>query len=284
MFIRSAVLRKSAQELFSRKQLIYYLVATELKAGKAGTRLGMLWWLLDPIILMFIYWFVFSLLLDRGLDTYRPYPIFVLCGLLCWKQFASMLGRCSSILKGRETLIKSVPFPVVVLPFSVYLAGLLQFSMGYWVCYIGTLLFPSRYFSGDFLAALQTLPLMLFQSAIFFGMGMTVAVIGVIVRDLAQFLPYILRVGFYMSGILYSVELVRNFSINKLGSLWGELLFQLYMLNPAATLIDSYRKAIFYGEWVSSFVWIKLMIYSVLSIWLGSKIFYYFEKRIIKFL
>lgn len=66
--------------LVARRDLIRELVLSDLKTTAAETKLGWLWWLLDPLIMMAIYWVFIVIIFGR--DKYAPYPIFIGCALL----------------------------------------------------------------------------------------------------------------------------------------------------------------------------------------------------------
>ena len=84
------------KNLLARKDLLRALVVSDLRASDASTRLGWLWWILDPLLLMFIYWGVFSIL-SRGRVDYAPYPIFILCALLPWKHLSVAAGKSTVV-------------------------------------------------------------------------------------------------------------------------------------------------------------------------------------------
>ena len=76
-----------------------------------------MWWLVDPAVMMLIYWAVVVGVLDRG-ERWAPYPIFVLCGLLPWKHLTCSVNRATTVLASSEGLIKAIPFPTMVLPLA----------------------------------------------------------------------------------------------------------------------------------------------------------------------
>src|SRR5262245_24074762 len=115
--------------IVSRRDLIRELALTELRSRTAESRLGLLWWLFDPLIMMLIYWGIVVGVFGRG-GHYRPYPVFVLCALLPWKHLQSALTTCASLLRANEGVIKAIPFPTMVLPIAEVLAGFSYFLGG----------------------------------------------------------------------------------------------------------------------------------------------------------
>src|SRR5688572_28916667 len=88
--------------------LIRSLVARELKARYRGSVLGFFWSFVNPLLLLSIYSFVFSTILQNSDDKLRPYALFMFCGLLPWTWFSSSLNEASSALISGSNLIKKV--------------------------------------------------------------------------------------------------------------------------------------------------------------------------------
>ena len=87
--------------LYLRKDLLRELVISELRSSANETRFGWVWWLIDPLITMCIYWAIVVGLFGRG-EQYYPYPIFILCALLPFRHFSSTLnGAWGSAASGR---------------------------------------------------------------------------------------------------------------------------------------------------------------------------------------
>jgi ABC-type polysaccharide/polyol phosphate export permease len=106
---------------------------------------------------------------------------------------------------------------------------------------------------------------------------------GALIRDLSGFLTHITRIGFYFSPTLYGVDLVRA-RAGELQEPWSSWIPTLFMLNPFAILIEGYRRAIFYGDFLAAPHWAVLAVASVVLFAIGQRIYRYYDRRVIKFL
>lgn len=267
--------------LLARRDLVRELTLSELRSQSQRTSLGWLFWLVDPLVMMLIYWGVVSGIFGRGAQ-YAPYPVFILCALLPWKHFTASLTGSANVLRNREALIKSIPFPTMALPLTVVLAAFSNFLFGAVVLVATALAFGRP--AG--LSLLQLPALMALQLVLVVGVGMAVACIGALVRDLSGFLGHLVRVGFYASPCLYGVDMVRErlVGVSASGFAVGEALHVLYMANPFALLITGYRHAVFYGTFVPAWIWLALVAEAVILLVGGYRIYRHFDRRVIKFL
>jgi ABC-type polysaccharide/polyol phosphate export permease len=267
--------------IVARRDLIRELTLSELRSRSAETSLGWVWWLVDPLIMMLIYWGVVVGIFGRG-KNYAPYPVFILCALLPWKHLSSGLTQAARVLRMNEGLIKSIAFPTMILPMANVLAGFTYFLFGL-IVLVGSALAFGRPM-GESLVQLPAL--MAFQLLLVTSFSLVATCLGALIRDLEGFLVHLLRVGFYFSPALYGVEMIRDrLGRSALGhGVLGEWLPTLYMMNPFAILIHGYREAIFYGGWLEPRWWGVLAAESVLLFLAGQAVYRYFDKRVIKFL
>ena len=264
--------------LVARRDLVRELTLSELRSQSQETRFGWLWWLVDPLIMMLIYWAVVVGIFERG-QRYTPYPVFILCAVLAFKHLSSVLNSSAKVLRAREGLIKSIAFPTMVLPFTLVLAGFSNFLFGMLVL-IGTALAFERPLG----APLIQLPLLLaIQLVVVSGLALVVSCLGALVRDLAGFLGHVLRIGFYLSPTLYGFDMVQE-RFAQMDGWWAEWGPWLYLLNPLAGLINGYREALFYGRFMATEYWLLLLVQAVLLLAVGYRTFQYFDRRVIKFL
>jgi ABC-type polysaccharide/polyol phosphate export permease len=263
--------------VLARRDLIRELTFSELRSRSAESRLGWVWWLVDPLIMMLIYWGIVVGIFGRGAH-YAPYPVFVLCALLPWKHLSSALTNAAKLLRTNEGVIKAIPFPTIVLPLSNVLAGFSYF-LGGLVVLLASALVAGRPLG---LGLLQLPALMAAQLLLVTSFALVATSFGALIRDLSGFLVHLTRVGFYACPTLYGVDLIRERAAH-LGKA-GAWLPALYMLNPFAILIEGYRQAIFYGGWLEARHWGVLAAEAVLLFLIGQRVYRYYDRRVIKFL
>src|SRR6476646_6957743 len=117
-------------KLIRYRGLIQSLVARELKAGYRGAVLGFLWSFINPLLLLSIYTFVFTVIIPNRNELTRPFAIFMFSGILPWNWFSSSLMEASGALVSGGNLIKKVLFPAEILPIVSVLANMVHFFLG----------------------------------------------------------------------------------------------------------------------------------------------------------
>lgn len=245
--------------------LLQYLTISTLKAGQHNTLLGYLWWVLDPLLLMAVYVVLVDIIFDKGVANY---PVFVLAAVLPWKWFANSLQDSMSSLVGKERLIKQVAFPKVVIPLSQVLANLVSFSFGLLVLIAFVL--ASRI---SITWAILTLPLVVGgQLLLTLGMALLISSVNVFFRDVQNMSRYGLRLWFYLSPSLYTIDLV------------PERFRDLYLLNPFAHIFTAYRDALMNGSVPAGDDLLWVYGWGALALALGLAVFSRLEPRLAKVL
>ncbi|SVA06573.1 uncharacterized protein METZ01_LOCUS59427 [marine metagenome] len=228
------------RQLFRYRGLVQILVARELKARYRGSVLGFFWSFVNPLLLLLVYSFVFTVVMPRGeqLET-EPYAVFLFCGLLPWTWFSSSLSDGASVLIVNGNLIKKVMFPAEILPVVSVVSNMVHFLFGLPIL-IGFLLFysvPLR------LSELVWFPVVLsVQFILTLGFAMSLAALTVHFRDIKDLLANVLTLWFFATPILYPMSFLPE---------RGK--FFMDYLNPFAHLAISYQEILFYdgpfGHW-----------------------------------
>src|SRR5262245_58984496 len=118
------------KQLVRYRGLIQSLVARELKARYRGSVLGFLWSFINPLLLLSIYTFVFTVILPNRNPIAQPFALFMFCGILPWNWFSASLMEASGSLVAGGNLIKKVLFPAEILPLVNVLANMVHFFLG----------------------------------------------------------------------------------------------------------------------------------------------------------
>ena len=224
-------------------QLIVYKTYADLRVESERTFIGFLWWIIDPIVTMLIFYVVFGMILERGGPDYVP---FLFTGLIPWRWFTSSLPHAgNSLLQGRG-LMQQVYLPKVVLPTVTILTDTVKFAF----VFVVLLIFLQVYGCPLGLPYLALPGVILVQLLLVAAGSYIVAALVPFFRDLTFAVDYALRLLFFVSGIFWSIETVKNEQ------------YQYYLrLNPVASLLDAYRKILLDGEWPSAapLLWIALV-------------------------
>jgi len=269
-------MNSSPRNIFLRRELILELIKTDLRASTVNTRLGWIWWFADPLVMIGIYWFFFVIIF--GSQRYPPYPIFVGVALIAWKMFAGSSTRAVTLLRSRRSLIKSTPFPTLIMPIAMVGTQTVYFLVGLLILATLSLIMGIR----PGWHSLQIVPLVLLQTVLVLGVAAILAPLGAIYRDLESFLNQALRVGWYISPGIYGADMVRDrlFAMTDIGP-W---LFGAYMLNPFAILFVGYRGALHDPAWMPPHMWLILAAEAALVLLIGYIVYQHFDRRVLKFI
>ena len=236
--------------LLRHRGLVQALVVRDLKARYRGSVLGFFWSFANPLLLLLVYTFVFSVVLDgfRPVDI-EPYALFLFCGLLPWTWFSSGLTEAGNSLVVNGNLIKKVLFPAEVLPVVAVVANMVHFLLALPILVAALILLAP---AAPRLAELVWFPVVVaVQLLLTLGLGLFLAALTVHFRDIKDLLANVLTLWFFATPIIYPMAAVagRGPEIAGLGPL-GKILMDL---NPFAHLAISYQEILFYdgpfGHW-----------------------------------
>ncbi len=269
---RKCDMESTVRNIFTRRDLLIELTRSEVKTAAAESQLGWVWWLLDPLLMIGVYWIFIVILLGR--DKYVPYPVFVGCALLPWKHLSASLSGGVAALRAREGLIKAVPFPTMVIPLSLVASQLVYFVCGLAVLFVVAILFGQEL--GPTLV--QVPALVLLQTLVVAGLCLPLSCLAVVYRDVKNVVAHALRVGWYLSPGIYGVDVLAE----RVGA--ESPIVTLYMLNPFAILFVGYRGALFEPAWLPASSWAVLALEAVVILGIGHAVYRRYDRRVIKFL
>ena len=121
------LLRQGITDILSRRRLVRYLVQADMKKRGSDTVLGNVWWILDPLLQMAVYWIFVSVIASRAAPDY---PLFIFAAILPWKWYASVVNDATNAVVNKDKLIRQIAFPKLVLPVSAATAGRRRASCG----------------------------------------------------------------------------------------------------------------------------------------------------------
>lgn len=229
------LLSEAARETWSRRRLIRYLLHADLRKKGADTLLGNTWWVLDPLLQMAVYVVLVSLIFQRAQPDY---PLFIFAAILPWKWFSSSIGDAIGSVVGVERLIKQIKFPKIVLPVAATVAGIVNMTFGL-LPLAGLLVL---FYADRISPFLVLIPLIAAVQFVFtLALAVLLSAINVFYRDVGNVSRHALRLWFYLSPALYSLDQVRTFAQ------LDPLIVRLMTLNPFAVLFEAYRAVIYHG-------------------------------------
>lgn len=221
--------------LLRHHELIRMMVGRDLSARYRGSFVGMGWAILQPLAMLLLYTFVFSLVLKVKFGVQSsPYnfALYLFCGMLPWLAISDAIGRATTVVGDHANLVKKVVFPLEVLPTIPVVSALVSQLIGTGV-FIAVLLALGKPLQWVMLL----LPLLLVPQFLFsMGIAWLVASLGVFFRDLGQAIGLLLTTWMFMTPIFYPAESIPS-------------RFKWVMaLNPLAVLIQLYRQIFLEGQ------------------------------------
>ena len=204
------------------------------------TLLGNVWWILDPLLQMLVYWVLVGVILER--DRYPDFPLFIFAAILPWKWFDSSVKSGRYAIIGSERLIKQINFPKLVLPLSSALSQVVAFAFGLVPLTLLMLLFYSDRMS----LWLLSIPLIAVVQLVFtLALSIAISAVNVFYRDIGNFMRHAMRFWFYLSPTLYGIDQVKRIAADK--PIVGPVIDVWYAINPFTYLLGAYRAAIYEG-------------------------------------
>ena len=194
----------SLRRLLRYRALIQSLVARELKARYRGSVLGFFWSFVNPLLLLLVYTFVFTVVLP-GVHPpeLEPFALFMFCGILPWSWFSSSLLEASNVLIAGGNLIRKVLFPAEILPIVTVLAGLAHFCFGL------PILAAFLVYYGVPIVATDLLwfpVVVLTQLVLTLGLALMLSALAVHFRDIRDLLANLLTLWFFATPIIYALS------------------------------------------------------------------------------
>jgi lipopolysaccharide transport system permease protein len=226
----SSIHSRNNKTIYRLIELIWVKAVFGLRSEVNRNYFSYLWWILEPILHILLYYMVFGFLLHRG---GKDYLLFLLTGQIPWMWFNKSIGSSSGSILYGQNLMLQVGLPSIIFP----LVKVLQATLKQIPVFIILVVF--LWFQGYIpdIYWLALLPLILAQTLLCTAVSCAVAALIPFSRDLLHLVPTFLQFLMFLSGIFYDY---RNISPN---------VQDLFLLNPVAFMLKSYREIFLYGTW-----------------------------------
>jgi len=238
--------------LWQHRYLIDQMIRRDLGQRYKGSYLGFLWSIINPILLLLIYTFIFSVVFKarwRPTDENMPlgeFAITLFAGLIPFNLFSEVVNRAPTMVTGNVNYVKKVVFPLEVLVVVGVGTALLTSMINIGIVLIASLIFLKVIPPTIVFLPLAYIPLVLLN----LGLGWFLASLGVYIRDIGQVVSVLTQVLFFMTPIFYPASSV------------PEKLRFILVLNPLSIIIGDFRDVLLWGnlfpikEWI---FWILLL-------------------------
>ena len=250
-------LRAYFRQLWSRRTFIAEFSRAELREQNFDSVFGQLWLVLNPLLLSGVYFLLIYII--RGSSDSTRYAHLTACLFLFYLIGNSLSGGVKSITSGQR-LIMNTAFPRVMLPISATVVALFKFIPTLAVFFVLRIALGLPYSW----QMLWGVPILLIALLMGLGMAITISCINVYFRDIANFLPYIIRSLLYLSPILFEVSAL------------SPRLKKFEMFNPLFSLLDSWSKAVVHASAPDMHSLLQSLIWAVVIFLFGT---YFFLSR-----
>ena|SRR5215469_1258586 len=211
-------------EIFLYRELLGFLVWRDVKIRYRQTLLGGLWAILQPLVAMVIFTFIFNRLAGVKSDG-PPYPLFALAGVAPWTFFSTAVSQSSNSLVSSQQLVSKVYFPRVFIPLASVAALLLDLLLS-----LGLLAVLMVYYHWHVSLKIALLPVFILAGVLAAaGAGLTLSAFNVSFRDVKYAVPFLVQMGLFVTPVIYPIRYIPGH--------WKVLIG----LNPMAGVVMGFR-------------------------------------------
>lgn len=256
------------KEQINNFYLVRRLSAYEMKSANSNNYLGILWEIINPMIQIAIYWFVFGFgILDRG----KEFLPWLMAGIVVWFFVNPAITQTSKSIYSRLNMVSKMNFPMSVIPSYVIFAKLYQHLM--LLAVIIVLLAFTGY--TPTLYIIQLPYYIIATVAFLFSFGLITSTLSTVIRDVHNLIQSLMKILFYLTPILWILDATKHPTIAS-----------IMKLNPLYYIVEGYRASLlgeswyFIGHWeYTLYFWAVVLVFFLI----GSSLHVRFRDRFVDF-
>ena len=253
---------KVFKDLYNYRELLKTSVKKDIGGKYKHSFLGVLWSFINPLLQILVYALIFPLVMKNG-GSYKDYTVFMVCGLIPWAYFTTVINRASFIMIENGNILKKVYFPRSILPLSLVTSETINFLVS---CIIILAFIVIKGFGiSNFILFFPLV--LLIQYVLLLGIALIFSAVTVYMRDIQHFIGVVLQLLFYATPIVYSIDTIPE------GFRW------ILKWNPMTYIIEGYR-AIFYNQTMPDLKALGILgVISIVILIVGYLLFNKLQKR-----
>jgi lipopolysaccharide transport system permease protein/teichoic acid transport system permease protein len=231
--------------LVERRGLIWEMAKRDIVQKYAGSWLGLVWSIINPMVIITIFWFVFGLGLKSRPVADVPFVVYFTSGLAIWFAFSEIVAESTTMITDNRHLVDKILFPTHILPVvkvvSCFLNHLIFVALVLVLMMVHSIT-PSLWM-------IQFVYYYLAMVALAIGLSWITSAVNVFVRDIGQVVQLVLQIGFWTTPILWDP------------SIFPPVVQDVLKFNPMYYIVQGYRDSFFAGvgfweHWkLSSYYW-----------------------------
>lgn len=216
--------------LYRHRTLIVEMAKRDISTQYVGSALGFIWTFINPLVMIFIFWVIFSFGFRVSPQNNVPFIVWLTAGMAIWNTFSESLNSSTGAILTNAHLVKKVVFPVSILPVVKLLSSFITHSIFLLILMLMILLYGLPFHLYWF----QFLYYFVAMSVLSLGASWIFSSINIFARDTAQIVHVILQFGFWGTPIFWDINMMpKKFHI-------------LFKLNPMYYIVQGYRDSFIY--------------------------------------
>lgn len=252
-----------ATSLWKNRNLIAALTRREVIGRYRGSMLGVLWSFFNPVFMLTVYTFVFSVVFQArwagSSESKTEFALILFAGLLVYSLFAECANRAPGLILANVNYVKKIVFPLEILPVVALLTSVFHLIISLLAWLVFYVLFFGVPQVTVLLLPLVLLPLMLLT----LGVSLVLASLGVFLRDISQVVGVVVSTLLFLSPIFYPITALPE-------------QYQVFLnFNPLSPFIEATRNVLVWGKTLTWMTWLVQLLVSAVIAWLG---FVWFQK------
>ncbi len=216
--------------IFLQRDLILSMAKREVTTKYVGSLLGFIWTFINPMVMIFVFWVVFSIGFKVQPTKNVPFVVWLTAGMAAWFVFADIVNGSSTVVVENAHLIKKTLFHSQILP-VIKIVSCLITHLVFLVVLIGLIILQKMPFSFYFL---QFLYYLFCMSVLALGISWIVSALNVFIRDVSQIVTVVLQIGFWATPIFWDIQMM------------PQNIQTVIKFNPMFYIVHGYRESFIY--------------------------------------
>ena len=243
--------------MWKYRKIIFQRAYHDLATRYAGSNLGIIWNLINPLVQILIFTFVFSeIMLAKmpGMESKSAFAMYLCSGLLPWMAFSEGITRANNALLENATYLKKLPTPETVFVAQVITSSYLAGGISLTVLFIINIIL-----GGNISPTWLAVPIIFTVLMVFgLGLGLVFSTLNVFFKDIGQVLGILLQVWMWVTPIVYAKEIL------------PQKYLRIVELNPLYWFIEPLQGAIVYGKWPGLQNWGLMLLFATIAVLAGT--------------
>ncbi|TDF96203.1 ABC transporter permease [Paenibacillus piri] len=250
-------------KLWENRNIIKHFTKREIVGRYRGSYLGLLWSFLNPVIMLFIYTYFFSVVLnarwDTGSDNKVEFALILFCGITTFNLFSEVVTRSPGLIVNNVNYVKKVVFPLEVLPVIALCSSFVHMIISLTILLVGLIILLGIINWTIIFIPLILIPIVLLT----IGLGWFFSSLGVYLRDTSQFIGLGVQALMFLCPIFYPISIIPS-----------NLKF-IYSINPISYVVEDMRRVIIWGQYPN---WEWLIIGTIIGFIISFLGYAWFQK------